>query len=145
MAKKQARHKRNCHRFQTAAAIEYRVANGGDTIWDGNAGQAAAIIERLIANGCDTVRDGNTGQAGAIIERTRSNGGDAVGNGNAGQVAAIIERAISNTGNRFAVIGTGNYDLITGSCLASRYGITFAVTVEFKCQITFAGSLCLQG
>ena len=53
-----------CQAFATGESI---VADGGDGIGDGDAGQAAATIERAVADGGDGAWDGDARQAGAVI------------------------------------------------------------------------------
>ena len=50
------------------AVRESLVADAGDTVWDGDAGQAPAVIESSVANAGDTVADGDAGQAAAAFE-----------------------------------------------------------------------------
>ena len=81
-----------CQAFATGESI---VADGGDGIGDGDAGQAAAFRERPFTDGGDGVGDGDTGQAGATLERPVADGGDGAWDGDARQAGAITERIVT--------------------------------------------------
>ena len=55
------------------------VADSGDRVGDGHAGQPRAVRERIVADGGDGVGNCHAGQSRAVKERPFADGGDGIG------------------------------------------------------------------
>ena len=77
----------------------------------------------------DTIRDGDGGQAAATPERIRAYAGDTVRDGDGGQAAATFERFIAYSGDRFSLVGSRDYQFAAGRCIAIRHIVAFAITI----------------
>lgn len=88
-----------------AAPIERVLSDGGDTVGDGDGGQAVAMQERPLLDGGNAVGDDDGGQAAAVLESADADGGQAVGDGQRGQALAIIERFSFYRGHAVGNVG----------------------------------------
>ena len=88
-----------------SAVFKCRVSDGGDALWDGDAGETRAPLERTLADGGDTVTNCYVCQVRAIFKRRRSNRGHTIGDGDVGETRAPLERTLADGGD---TVGDGD-------------------------------------
>ena len=71
-------------------------ADGGGSVWHGDAGEGGAALEGAVSNGGEASGEGDGGEGGAAAEGAVADGGEAGGEGDAGE-RAIEEAELSDT------------------------------------------------